>query len=371
MKRWMIGCFWALLMLPNLLWPAASHMLEEENTENRVLAEFPELDGENIQGYPRAVEDYINDHAAFRSYFLSLNAGINLGIFRSVDNPDVVLGKDGWYFFNGGFSILDYRGQDLYTQEELDQIAGKMEEVNQHFASQGIEFAVVLAPNKEEIYGEYMPEYYTKLSDITRYDQLEQHLAAQTSIPVVAPKQYFLENRELLWYFKTDTHWNEAGGFVASQMLIDALGGQSVPVEDVIIPYDYRGPGDLALLFHMPDYFLEDYFCSVHGYYDHIEPEIYDPIGDGMVSRSFAEEAPDCRRIAFYRDSFAMGMSNTITKYFRNVDYYHWSGFSPEYLEEYPPDIMVYEVVEREFVRILNDMNQLLQVKTAEEKDKM
>lgn len=368
MKRWMIGCFWALLLLPNLLWPAVSPILEEENTENRILAKFPELNGENFQDYPKAIEDYINDHAAFRNQLLGLNAGINLGIFHSVDNPDVIMGKDGWYFYNGGSSISDYRGKNLYSKEELDQIAAKFEEVNQHFANQGIQFAVVLAPNKEEIYSEYMPEFYTKLSDITRYDQMEQCLNTQTTIPVAAPKQYFLENRERLWYFKTDTHWNEAGGFVASQMLIEALGGQGVSAEEVIIPYDYRGPGDLALLFHMPDYFLEDYFCSIHGYYDHVKPEIFDATADGSISRFFAMEAPDNRRIAFYRDSFAMGMSNTIAKYFRNVDYYHWDGFSPEYLEECPPDILVYEVIEREFMRILNDMELLLKVNGKESK---
>lgn len=362
MKRWMIGCFWAMLLLPNLLWPFLSRFFEEENTENRVLAQFPKLSVEQFQEYPKAVEDYINDHAAFRSSFLSLNAGINLGIFQSVDNSQVIRGKDGWYFFKGGASILDYRGQDLYSSEELNQIAGKMEEVNQHFAGQGIQFAVVLAPNKEEIYSEYMPKWYTRLSEITRYDQMEQCLREKTTIPLAAPKQYFLENRDFLWYFKTDTHWNEAGGFVASQMLIQALGGQAVSVDEVSIPYDYRGPGDLALLFHMPDCFLEDYFCGVYGYYDAVEPEVLDATADGAVNRSFAEGAPDSRRVAFYRDSFAMGMSNTVTKYFRNVDYYHWSGFLPEYMEEYPPDIVVYEIVEREFARILNDLDLLLQV---------
>ncbi|MDO5417848.1 MAG: alginate O-acetyltransferase [Lachnospiraceae bacterium] len=359
MKKWMIGCFWGLLVLPNLIWPLASRYLEEENTENRVMARFPSVSRENLSAYPSEVESYINDHAAFRSQFLSLNAGINLGLFRSVDNPEVIRGKDGWYFYNGGASTADYRGQNLYSQEELAAIAAKIEETRLHFENQGIEFAVILAPNKEEIYSEYMPEAYTRLSECTRYDQMEQVIREQTQAKLVAPKDYFLENRERLWYFKTDTHWNEAGGFVAGQMLVEELGGDGVSVDEVVIPYDYRGPGDLALLFHMPEHFLEDYFCTVNGYYDEVAVETTDPVGDGMVIRTSAPDAPDKRRVAFYRDSFATVMMNKISKYFQNIDYYHWQGFEPRYLEENPPDVVVYEVVEREFERILSDMDKL------------
>mgnify|MGYP005773664507 CR=1 FL=1 len=360
MKKWMIGVFWGILLLPNLVWPAVSPFMETENTENRTMAELPPLTRENFTEYPALVEDYINDHAAFRSQLLSLNAGINLGVFHSVDNPEVILGKDGWYFYNGGSSVADYRGQNLYSEEELEEIAQAVERARLYFESQGIEFAVILAPNKEEVYSEYMPDWYTRLSEITRYDQMEGCLREKTEVPVIAPLSYFLENRERLWYFKTDTHWNEAGGFVAGQMLVDALGGQAVSLDQVVIPYDYRGPGDLALLFHMPECFLEDYFCTVNGYYDQVKVETVDPVGDGMVIRTSAPEAPDERRVAFYRDSFATVMMDKISRYFKKMDFYHWQGFDPVYLEENPPDVVVYEVVEREFERVIEDMNKLV-----------
>ena len=191
----MIGCFWALLIVPNLVWPAVSPLMKEENTENRVLAQFPELSRENFQEYPGEIEDYINDHAAFRSQLLSLNAGINLALFQSVDNPQVIRGKDGWYFFDNGISIKDYRGQNLYSEEEMVGIVSKVQEADAYFKGQGVEFAIVLAPNKEEIYSEYMPPWYTRLSPVTRYDQLAQGLSQFTEVPVVAPKAYFLENR--------------------------------------------------------------------------------------------------------------------------------------------------------------------------------
>ena len=110
----------------------------------------------------------------------------------------------------------------------------------------------------------------------------------------------------------------------------------------------------------MPERFLEDYFCTVNGYLEEVEVTTEDQVGDGMVIRTSAVGAPDGRRAAFYRDSFATVMMDKMSRYFAQIDYYHWQGFSLEYLEENPPDILVYEVVEREFERILEDMDKLV-----------
>ena len=102
----MVGCFWAMLLVPNLLWLLVSPWMANSNTENRVLAEFPRITADSfykyLESYHRQIEDYINDHAAFSSQFLRLNAGINLVLFRSVEYPTVILGQTNSYFFNGG-----------------------------------------------------------------------------------------------------------------------------------------------------------------------------------------------------------------------------------------------------------------------------
>ena len=40
--------------------------------------------------YPAAVNSYINDHAAFRNLFLSMNSIINLKLFGYADSQDVI-----------------------------------------------------------------------------------------------------------------------------------------------------------------------------------------------------------------------------------------------------------------------------------------
>ena len=53
-------------------------------------------------------------------------------------------------------------------------------------------------------------------------------------------------------------------------------------------------------------------------------------------------------------------MLSKISRYFRDVDFYHWQSFTLQELEEAPPDILVYEVVERELGRILEDADKLM-----------
>ena len=95
----MIAVFFACILSPNLLFPILKTTADEGTGENRSLAAFPTLSLETIDTFPSGVEDWINDHAAFRNRFLSLNARLNLSLFQFGDSQDVITGKDGWYFY--------------------------------------------------------------------------------------------------------------------------------------------------------------------------------------------------------------------------------------------------------------------------------
>lgn len=82
----MIAVFFACILSPNLLFPILKTTADEGTGENRSLAAFPTLSLETIDTFPSGVEDWINDHAAFRNRFLSLNARLNLSLFQFGDS---------------------------------------------------------------------------------------------------------------------------------------------------------------------------------------------------------------------------------------------------------------------------------------------
>lgn len=359
-KKIMIGSFWALLLLPNLLFPLFGGNGDGGNTENRSLAEFPEFREEEFEAYPAAVDSYLNDHAAFRNLFLSANAVLNLKLFGYADSQDVIRGKDGWYFFAGGMSLYDALGTEPFYPDDVAWIGNQVIRAADYYGKKGIPFLMMIPPNKEGVYREYMPGSYARVWEGNRPAQLEEYLGEHSDITVLDPREYFNTNRDYTWYYKTDTHWNFAGGYVGAQMIIEALGGTPVPVEDVTVVYEEGTPGDLVNLFHLPEKYCSDLNAVVTGFGDDLAVEVEDVGGDKNILHMTTPGAPDPRRIAVIRDSFGTALMDKLPRYFEHVDFYHWQYFDYTMLEENPPDAIVYEIVERDLTRIPQDVEKML-----------
>lgn len=358
-KKMMIAGFWLLLLCPNLIAPFTKGNEDGGNAEKRELAQFPSFSFDTLSQYPKAMDSYINDHAALRSSFLGFNASLNLTLFNHADTTEALKGRDGWYFFTGGSSVADCLGTNRFSGEDLAYINSCVQKTADYFRSQGIEFLVVLPPNKEDIYREYMPDGYERVSEVIKGEELSAYLQANSGVKVVDPRDYFKNNKDYLWYFKTDTHWNDAAGFAVSQMIIEALGGTATAVEDVTITYVPEKLGDLANLFYLPETMGSDLGALVSGYLTSVQVAATDVSGNGSIVHYETKHAPDERRIAFYRDSFGTAIASILPKYFKSSDFYHWQSFDASLLEANKPDVVIYEITEREQGRIPDDMRAL------------
>lgn len=359
-KLLITAAFWLCILGPNLLFPFVKNEADEGTGEKRNLAAFPVFSLETVDTFPSSVESYINDHAAFRNRFLTLNSFLNLKLFNYADSLDVIKGKDGWYFYSAGTSVEDFLGINRFSEEDLSLITERLQTASDYCEEQGIEFIVLLAPNKENVYSEYLPGGYERVDSPTRREQLIDCLRQNSTVNVVDPFPYLAENRDYQWYFKTDTHWNDAAGFIAGQMLIEAAGGTPTPISEVQVDYVPREMGDLANLFHMPERYNEEEKAVISGYHDELEIRFEDRKGDGNIVHLTTPKAQDPRRIAVYRDSFGTALMSALPKYFQHTDFYHWQAFDAELLREKKPDILVYELVEREQGRIAENVMQLV-----------
>ena len=198
----MIAVFFACILSPNLLFPILKTTADEGTGENRSLAAFPTLSLETIDTFPSGVEDWINDHAAFRNRFLSLNARLNLSLFQFGDSQDVITGKDGWYFYTLGSSVEDFLGTNRFSAGELQMLAHKLQTVHDAWKEKGTEFIFLCAPNKEGVYSEFLPDGFTAPDGSTRRSELLNYLEMHTNVPVVNPYPELKNRREYQWYFK-------------------------------------------------------------------------------------------------------------------------------------------------------------------------
>lgn len=102
-------------------------------------------------------------------------------LFNSINSTDIILGDSGFLFDAGtednGYSYLnDYIGEAQFSQQELKAILNVINMRRTVYKNRGVEYLLVVIPNSQTVYSDYMPSYMGELSDDTRLEQLEEYL---------------------------------------------------------------------------------------------------------------------------------------------------------------------------------------------------
>ena len=192
---------------------------------NERLANKPALlqrEGTINKNYLSDWVSFINDRFFLRQELISLNNQMNSAIFGVTGTDDVILGKDGWLFY--GTTVEDYTGLAPMSQRELFAAARNLALIQEACTAEGKTFAFVIAPNKNSLYPEFMPD----LGVVAKQTDAQKLLNALAEMGVNAVDLYaaFGEEEEPL-YFAHDSHWNSRGAALGADCINNALGRES------------------------------------------------------------------------------------------------------------------------------------------------
>lgn len=267
--RVITGLFLLVLFLPASLAGISHEVTLGGLEEKRRLAELPSLPTgvDAIEEFPRRFEAYYNDHFHFRDVLIRAYNRLKLKILKKSPHRDVLIGKDGWLFYARDHLLVDFISAEPFTEEELSARQRIIEARRDWLASRGIPYFFVVAPNKQSIYPEQMPENYLRSHGPSRLDQFLDHMRNRSDVNIVDLRGDLLEaksNGQV--YFSGDTHWNEKGAFIAYHSVMDAI--WSTINDDRLAPRsltDYqsveaiRKGGDLAKMIGLADDIEERY----------------------------------------------------------------------------------------------------------------
>ena len=350
--------FAVIICLSRPIWFGIERFMDSTNSENRSLACRPKMSLSNYGSFPKEYTDYINDNLQFRKKLISTNSEIDYFIFNDSSSGEVTVGSEGYLFYtpeNDGDPMADYLGTNLYTEDELAGIAQHCLAQRDHLQSMGKEYVIFIAPNKERIYSEYLPKEIGAPAENYRILQVVNYLRENTDLRVVYPYDNLMEAKNSIsttLYYKTDTHWNNVGGYVGAQALATELGVYMPSITDdwMETVTVFEMAGDLANCLNMYWQFVHsDYEYDVVGYEKHNVQQLEWSFYDTFV---YHAEGADPRKIYVVRDSFSTGMAQYIGSQFNDSYLRHISTYTPEDLEEQNPDIVVFEVVERYLDRL-------------------
>ncbi|MBQ3404474.1 MAG: hypothetical protein IJG63_03540 [Oscillospiraceae bacterium] len=201
---------------------------------NEILAGPPALtgpDGSFNRNVLSDTEKYFADRFAFRQEFITAWSRLNASLLRSSVEEDVVLGSDGWLYY--GQTLDDYTGRTVMDERQIFCAAYNLKLMQDCALSRGADFVFTVAPNKNSVYPEHMPDY-KKISGPRNIELLRAALAAQ-GVNYVELFDLFEDSGEVL-YYRMDSHWNSKGAALAADRINSALSRPSDFAEGPFTP---------------------------------------------------------------------------------------------------------------------------------------
>ena len=273
--------------------------------------------------------------------------------------PLALLGKDGWMEYTGGGNLDDFQSANIFKNKK--DFAKELTTLNQYLKPQGITLLIVIAPNKTSIYPDKLPEQIKSLSKQSRFDRLISYLD-NNNLPVIVDLRPALRTarQDQDVYYKTDTHWNGYGAFVAYTAIINALGSSYPnlkPYKEADLELVTTNPGihDIPNLMRItfitePSFFFEPktpFVQTVHpgdylGYYQ------YSSIQDSKLPT-----------LLMFYDSFGLAyLNNYLSMNFGKSHFVHTRSMlkylTQESIQQFKPDVIVIEIAERDLDQLEN-----------------
>ena len=191
-----------------------------------------------------AVDKYLN-HGLYKEEIDPYDDTIEFPI-KYLNNPRVIVGQSDWLFLNEN-NIPYYRGVNkIATGSEMKKHIESYVRLNEMCKTVGKDFVILICPEKEEIYPEYMPTM--EIVDSTEVPiDVREYIKKYTDIKYLYPKEELIKyKKNYLVYKKYDSHWNTIGGYIAANELKKALGLDVIPLRDLKLKKEPALDADLA-----------------------------------------------------------------------------------------------------------------------------
>lgn len=303
-------------------------------------------------------EDYFDEHIALRNHLLYADAKIQTSLFHESNVGGVICGTDGWLYYSS--TLDDYLGRSVMSERELYNLAHNFSVVQEYLEERNIAFVLTIPPNKNTLYGKNMP-YYD--SYIVNRDHSAKLLASFLSGNGTNYLNLFdlFEAQDETLYLLRDSHWNMKGACMAYNGIMDALELEHEDYSSVETVLVKNENGDLnKMLYSFYGELEENYSYDVAQEYTYVND--VNSVEDGWI---ITENVGGTGTLLMFRDSFA----NTLIPFLSNeFERAYFSKGAPnaleQYVEDYSPDCVVIETVERNIDNYLNNPPILTAVET-------
>ena len=219
-----IGIIYTAVFMTACCVPFAAAIISpaSETTGKEDAAKMPELfsDGRLNDRIGTEFDDYFTKSVPFRPQIITAQNTLS-GALLGKENNNVLTGKKGWLF--SGESTDEFIGVRK-SDRSIHNAAETIRIMQECVTAKGMNFVFTVAPDKNEIYPEYMPSGFIK-SDENTLSVLEKYLK-DDKINYVSLKDELLSVKDngAFLYLTGDTHWNGLGALYGYNAIMKGLG---------------------------------------------------------------------------------------------------------------------------------------------------
>jgi alginate O-acetyltransferase complex protein AlgJ len=301
----------------------------------------------------------ITNYLFYKAFNISMNEG------------HVIAGKDDFLFLGKGHAgiIEKTKGTFPYQLQEIDVWTAKLKELQDWYEEMGIEFILIVAPNKHTVYSDKLPDDIPYREGKTITDDIVNY-AHKKDIHILNLKNTLREEKEeKQLYFHTDTHWNTYGahiGYINSIHHLNLTYGKNY----TLVGYTMKestptGDGDLSKLLKISNFLSNDHEKEYELIFNNESDLCYGKItakntletctsGDKNMFNQYIinTTAPNKEKLLYLSDSFGVANSQLYFETFGTVwrfhlQYMHGKALI-DFIKEHKPDVIIYQVVERD-----------------------
>ena len=346
--------FLCFLIMPNIIYRIFYKNFDHTNYENRTLASKPIFMSTNINEYPKKYEEYFNDYLPFRNELVKLKNLNDIFVFNNLVHKDLILGKEKWLFLKWDSLIPNYMGTYTYTTEELERAKNNLIRLKEVFNQNGADFYMVICPDKNQIYPEYMPDYIKRIHpEFNATDVFIKYMKENTDLNIIYLKEYFLDVKKYYpIYYKFDAHWNKLGAYFGYQEIMNNIGKDYININNISLQRidNAENTPSLAQLASLRNSKLykydTEYIISNYTKYKYKLLTNY-----RWEYISCESDSKDNTSIVMIRDSFADNIFDYMSTRFSKTSYIIANGdsYSISNIIKTNPNIVIYLSVERYF----------------------
>ena len=199
----------------------------------------PELSFDNYKSntYQKQIEKYASEHFGLREPIIKLYNQYVWSAYNKTYCHFIVPGKQGYLYYalavkeHYGTELLHHYKSNEAAMKDVDTELRMMNKLRHVLKDYGIEFLAFIAPDKPEVYPEYLPRRDADTTTV-HIDEYFSHRMTETGFPFINMTDWFVQMRDTAsfpLFPRTDSHWRYASiyGFDSLFRFINALDGEA------------------------------------------------------------------------------------------------------------------------------------------------